>query len=171
IIVPKKKDKKVVKENKFSIHLVCGGGTGKEIMNYLDKYQIEVSCGVLNRGDTDWEEAKRLNYKIIEIPPFAPIDQKAIESVKEEIEKSDMVVVANTPFGWGNIDNIEVLNKIKNKEIIFLIEDNIAKRDFTEGKVASIMEKIKGENKIYKVDNIKKLFDFIKQNYEENIYD
>ncbi len=171
IIVPRKKNSQKRRENNFKVHLICGGGTGKDIMNILNDLNIKVSCGVLNRGDSDWEEAKRLNYEVVEIPPFAPIDENAVEKNKKRIGNSDLIIVSNTPFGWGNIDNIEVLTSLEKKDILFMTKQDVKVRDFTEGKTTELFEKIKKNNNVHEINNNKELCSFINNNYKEILYD
>ncbi len=171
IIVPRKKNSQKRRENNFKVHLICGGGTGKDIMNILNDLNIKVSCGVLNRGDSDWEEAKRLNYGVVEIPPFAPINQNAVENNKTKIEKSDLIIVSNTPFGWGNLDNIKVLAGFENKDILFMTKQDVETRDFTEGKTTELFETIKKNNNVREINNNKELCSFINTKYKEILYD
>lgn len=171
IIVPRKKNSQKRRDNNFKVHLICGGGTGKDIMNILNDLNIKVSSGVLNRGDSDWEEAKRLNYEVVEIPPFAPIDQNAVEKNKAKIEKADLIIVSNTPFGWGNLDNIKVLTSFENKDILFMTKQDVEARDFTDGKTTELFKKIKRHNNVREINNNKELCSFINTKYKEILYD
>jgi iron complex transport system ATP-binding protein len=170
IIVPRKKGSKQKIKSDFKVHLISGGGTGKKIMNILNDLKVNVSCGVLNRGDSDWEEAKRLNFDIVEIPPFAPIDKKAVAKNKKKIKNADLIIVSGTPFGWGNLDNIKVLNNFENKDIIF-IDDNLDKRDFTDGEFTQILSEIQKNNNVYEINTDKELCNFLNTKYEEILYD
>jgi len=171
IIIPRQKSSYNLRENEFKVHLICGGGTGKDIMNILNELNISVSTGVLNRGDSDWEEAKKLNYEIVEIPPFAPIDEKSVKKNKEKMGKADLIIISNTPFGWGNLDNIKVLANFSNKDILFMRENKLEERDFTEGKFTQLYDKIKKENNVNEINNKKELCNFINSKYEEILYD
>ncbi|MFO7815457.1 MAG: ABC transporter ATP-binding protein [Halanaerobiales bacterium] len=171
IIIPRKMNSQKRRDNDFMVHLICGGGTGKDIMNILNDLNIKVSCGVLNRGDSDWEEAKRLNYEVVEIPPFAPIDEDSVEKNKAKIKKSNLIIVSNTPFGWGNLDNIKVLAEFVNKDILFMTKQDVETRDFTEGKTLELFKKIKKNNDVHEINNNKKLCSFINTKYEEILYD
>lgn len=171
IIIPRQKSSYNLRENEFKVHLICGGGTGKDIMNILNELNISVSTGVLNRGDSDWEEAKKLNYEIVEIPPFAPIDEKSVKKNKEKMGKADLIIISNTPFGWGNLDNIKVLANFSNKDILFMRENKLEERDFTEGKFTQLYEKIKKDNNVNEIKNKKELCNFINSKYEEILYD
>ena len=170
IIVPRKKGSTQNIKSDFKVHLISGGGTGKNIMNILNDLKVNVSCGVLNRGDSDWEEAKRLNFDTVEIPPFAPIDKKAVSRNKEKINNSDLIIVSGTPFGWGNLDNIKVLNNFKDKDIIF-IDDDLDKRDFTDGEFTQILSEIEKKNNVFEIKTDKELCNFLNTKYKEILYD
>lgn len=171
IIVPKQKKPAVRTESDLKVHLICGGGTGKDIMNILNDLKITVSCGVLNKGDSDWELAKKLNYELIEIEPFAPIDKKALKEHEKMIKKSNLIIISNTPFGWGNLGNIRVLADFKGKDILFVKKSDFEDRDFTEGEFTELYKKIEKNNNVYEVKSNKKIISFIKSKYKEFLYE
>ncbi len=171
IIIPRQKGSQQMRAHDFKVHLICGGGTGNDIMNILNDLNIGVSTGVLNRGDSDWESAKRFNFEVVEIPPFAPIDERAVQENKEKMQKADLIIISDTPFGWGNLDNIKVLADFNDKDILFMMNNDLQKRDFTEGKFTELYEEIKENNNVNEIDSNKKLCNFINSKYEEILYD
>ena len=48
---------RVMKENsslsQIRVHVVCGGGSGEKILERINSLGAQVTCGVLNRGDSD----------------------------------------------------------------------------------------------------------------------
>ncbi|MCR4430661.1 MAG: ABC transporter ATP-binding protein [Tepidanaerobacteraceae bacterium] len=117
------------------VHVICGGGEGKRVLNYLKNRGYEVSAGVLNKGDTDWLTAKMLGFSVIEEAPFSPIsDDKIAENIKY-ISNADAIILTNVPFGFGNLKNLICLKKILHlrKKIFFVEETNIESRDYTNG--------------------------------------
>src|SRR6056297_2468414 len=48
IIIPRQRGSQKIVDKDFHIHLICGGGTGKNIMNILKDLKVNVTCGVLN---------------------------------------------------------------------------------------------------------------------------
>ena len=118
------------------VHLVCGGGKGAFLMDRLYQHGVDVSCGVLNVGDTDWHKARQLGLEVAEEAPFAPVSPKAVEVNRQLIEKSDLIVVLPVPIGNGNLVNLEeVLAAQVNlkKKVVIIEQENIEKRDFTGG--------------------------------------
>jgi len=143
ILLEKRKVKKG--EKKLKIHVVAGGGSGSNLMEELVVEGYEVTAGVLNIGDSDWLKAKELDLAIVAEDPFSPITaQKAEENLKM-IEKADLVLLANIPFGPGNMANLEVLRQAlaEKKEAIALKEEEFIKRDYTGGKATAIFEELR----------------------------
>jgi len=125
------------------LHVICGGGEGEKLLYYLSQRGYKVSTGVLNKGDTDWKVAKLLGITIVEEAPFSPITE---EKVKENIcliNQSDAVILANIPFGFGNLINLSCLNQVSPKKVFILEEKDIRDRDYTKGKAAEIYNQIK----------------------------
>lgn len=171
IIIPRQRGSQKIVDKDFHIHLICGGGTGKDIMNLLNDLNIGVSTGVLNRGDSDWEEAKRLNYEVVEIPPFAPIDKEAVKKNEKKMKKADLIIISDTPFGWGNLDNIKSMANFEGKDILFMINNDLEQRDFTEGKFTELYKQIKDNNNVNEIKSHKELCNYINSKYKENSYD
>lgn len=133
------------------LHVICGGGEGEELLSYLGQRGYEVSVGVLNKGDSDWETARRLGFDIVEEIPFSPIsDENAAKNISY-IEKADAVILANIPFGLGNLKNIMCLEGFIGRKDIYILEENdINERDYTNGAVVKIYNKIKDKAVVFK---------------------
>lgn len=128
-----------------SLHVICGGGEGEKLLYYLSQRGYKVSTGVLNKGDTDWKVARLLGFTIVEEIPFSPItDEKVSENISH-INESDAVILANIPFGYGNLKNLACLRQLVAHKRTFIIEENsIVHRDYTDGKATKIYNEIKG---------------------------
>ncbi|HHY04593.1 MAG TPA: ABC transporter ATP-binding protein [Thermoanaerobacterales bacterium] len=132
------------------IHLICGGGEGETLLNYLGNRGYQVSVGVLNKGDTDLNTAKMLGFSIIEERPFSTIsNQKIMENIKY-MQDADAIIIANIPFGNGNIKNLNCLENVSNDKMIIILEEKpIETRDYTNGIASKIYKKIKSKSKVY----------------------
>lgn len=127
-----------------NLHVVCGGGEGEKLLYYLSQRGYEVSAGVLNKGDTDWKVARLLGFTIVEEVPFSPITDEKISENISQINKSDAVILANIPFGFGNLKNLACLKQlVAHKRTFILEEKSIVNRDYTNGKAAEIYNEIK----------------------------
>ncbi|MGB2841065.1 MAG: ABC transporter ATP-binding protein [Halobacteriota archaeon] len=120
----------------ITIHLICGGGEGASLMHLLTAKGYKVTAGVVNMLDTDCEVARLLNIPVVTEAPFSPITEEAFQAHLALIEQADVVVLCNTPFGFGNLKNMdaaEVALGEMGKSVLVLEADKIEERDFTDG--------------------------------------
>ncbi|HUV03727.1 MAG TPA: ABC transporter ATP-binding protein [Armatimonadota bacterium] len=127
---------------KFKVHVICGGGSGGPIFARLLEVGCEVSAGVINIGDTDQEAAESLGIEYVEDAPFSPISAAAERANLEFIGLADAVIVADVPFGSGNLANlrhaVRACEMGKHVAIIGAL-DTFAARDFADGEAARIL--------------------------------
>lgn len=119
----------------FRVHLVAGGGMASQLMGQLVLEGYEVTVGVLNRGDGDWLSAKDLGLVILDIPAFVDIDRETSQKNLEFMTRADAVVVADIPFGHGNLENLRAVCEAARTGIpVILIETrSMEERDYTGG--------------------------------------
>ncbi|MEM0302892.1 MAG: ABC transporter ATP-binding protein [Archaeoglobaceae archaeon] len=101
-VIPKVKSSR----NGKKVHLICGGGSGSDIIHLLNINGFSVSAGVLNALDSDWDTISELGGEIIDAPPFSEISDEAFYRNLEAIKKADAVVLANLSIGKGNFKNL-----------------------------------------------------------------
>ncbi|MEC9488100.1 MAG: ABC transporter ATP-binding protein [Halanaerobium sp.] len=130
---------------RLKAHLITGGGAGKGLLNILHKMGLELSVGVLNKGDADWEEAKKLKLPVITAEPFSPVTKGEKERLQATIEECQLLIIANLPFGYGNLANLEVAAEYEG-EMLLLEEEVIEKRDFTDGRAAKLWNRCKARS-------------------------
>ena len=124
------------KNNEITVHLICGGGVGASLMYLLSENGYNVTAGVVNLLDTDHEVAQLLNIPVVTEAPFSPITEDAFYEHIKQIENADVVVLCNSPVGFGNLKNVEaaeVALEQLGKKVIIVETDPIEKRDFTDG--------------------------------------
>jgi iron complex transport system ATP-binding protein len=145
---------KIKPAEELRIHVVCGGGTGASLMKLLYEKGCYVTTGVLNLLDTDNEAASALGIQAVSEAPFSPITSEAHKKNLEMIEKADVVVLTNAPFGFGNLKNLEaVATAREKKKFVILVEQTpIRERDFTGGKAQKIFQKLKKNAVVVKSD-------------------
>lgn len=95
------------------VHLVCGAGSGRELMHQLLVAGYEVTAGVLGVGDSDREAAERLDVEYIDAPPFSRITDEQHEAHLRLIDAADHVVVCAMAVGVNNLRNLEAVGKAK----------------------------------------------------------
>ena len=129
-------------QNGKKVHLICGGGSGSEIMGRLYNSGYEITAGVLSAGDMDWKTARDLNIEYTESVPFAGISREAYEKNLNMAIEADTLIVTSVYFGKDNSLNGEMLlePELRDKEILLTNFDSISERDFTPGKISRIYE-------------------------------
>jgi len=144
-----------IKKNNIKAHVICGGGSGSEIISNLFRSGFEVSAGVLSIGDLDWKVSKDFDLKVAEDIPFTRISDAAYLINKKLAADADYIVVTDLYIGKANIRNIEVLleEELESKPILILGDESIAQRDITEGVVLSLYNKIKNRKSSITVSN------------------
>jgi len=115
-----------------SVHIICGGGSGVQLMKVLHGKRYNVTVGVLNVLDSDYEVAVALGIPTVEEAPFSRITDETYERNLELILNSDMVVVANAFFGEGNLLNLKATKTALDHHIpVILVESTpFSERNF-----------------------------------------
>lgn len=88
------------------VHVICGGGSGKELLHLLSTEGYSVSAGVLNALDSDWEIVSEIGGMIVDAPPFSEISEDAHQRNLEAIKNSEAVILADLSIGRGNLKNL-----------------------------------------------------------------
>ncbi len=117
------------------LHLICGGGGGSYLMEILHRQGYEVSAGVINRQDSDSEVAGMLGIAVSEAPPFSPIGETEHAANLRLIGEAQAVILADIPFGRGNLRNLKAAREALSwgKPVAICDFRPIAARDFTGG--------------------------------------
>lgn len=120
--------------------VIAGGGAGAVVYYALMTAGWRISTGVLNLLDTDEEVARALRLTHITEQPFSPIGDDAYHRAQQLAQTADAIVIAETPFGWGNLRNLELAAwaQAQGKPIYALATMPIEKRDFTQGAAAQL---------------------------------
>ncbi len=127
------------------IHVICGGGSGSEIIGRLYSEGYDLSSGVLAIGDLDWKISRENNIQIAEEIPFAGISGEAYAKNKELALGADVIILAGLYVGKSNEKNLELLleEELKQKPVLILEDESFAERDYTGGSGLRIYEMIK----------------------------
>ncbi|MDH5437653.1 MAG: ABC transporter ATP-binding protein [Candidatus Bathyarchaeota archaeon] len=138
---------KPLSSRNLSVHLICGAGTGTTLMKILVNEGYNVTAGVLNVLDTDYETARLLKIPVTSEAPFSPITEETHRANLEMISKASAVVLTAVPFGYGNLRNLEAAKEaLKRGNPTFVIEEvPIEQRDFTKGKAKKHLTELKSK--------------------------
>jgi iron complex transport system ATP-binding protein len=124
--------------------VIAGGGAGAELYYALLAAGWRVSTGVLNLLDTDEEIARALKLEHITEPPFSPISDEAFQRAQQIVADADAVVIADTPFGHGNLRNLQLAlwAQTQGVPVYALATRPIEQRDFTEGEATRLWHQL-----------------------------
>ena len=131
----------------LSVHLICGAGTGTTLMKILVDEGYNVTAGVLNVLDTDYETAQLLKIPVASDAPFSPITEETHRANLEMVSRASAVVVTAVPFAHGNLRNLEAATEALKRGIpTFVIEDiPVERRDYTRGEAKKRLMELKGK--------------------------
>lgn len=125
--------------DKVNVHIICGGGSGAPLMKMLYDRGYDLTAGVLNVLDSDYEVAASLSIPTVEEAPFSQITRESHKRNLKFILNSNVIIVANAVFGKGNLKNLEAAKTAADHNIpIILVESTpFAERNFAgkEGKI------------------------------------
>jgi cobalamin transport system ATP-binding protein len=120
-------------DNLPRIHVLCGGGTGEEILRRLHLVGYRLSAGPLNRGDSDQLLAAALGIETILEEPFSALSSQALTVAGEFCRDADALVVAPIFWGCGNLASLDLAAAVLGEGRPVLLVDPQLERDFTGG--------------------------------------
>lgn len=126
--------------NGRTVHLVCGAGTGTQLMYMLRSHGYNVTTGALNVLDSDYDTAVQLRIPAVSEAPFSPITPEAYAQVVGMMKESDIVVISDVPFGWGNLKNLEAVLEA-DRPVIIVEKSQVS--DFTNGNATGLLKKLR----------------------------
>lgn len=129
---------------KTKVHLICGAGTGVELMRQLVRLGFAVSVGVVNVADSDQVEAEALDLPRVEEAPFSAIGEEAYRRNVELARAAEVVIVTAAPFGRGNLANLEAAVRARGagRRVLVIDEPPMAGRDFADGEAIALQRQL-----------------------------
>ncbi|MDR3685918.1 MAG: ATP-binding cassette domain-containing protein [Coriobacteriia bacterium] len=134
-VTPVLREESVAGEPRGRVLVVGGSGVAASLMRRLVLCGWHVSAGALNTGDADQLVAEALRVEHVELPPFAPMDADAESRVRALADGSDVIVIAEVPFGHGNVANLRAAVESGRRLVLVGSVDG---RDFTGGEAATL---------------------------------
>ncbi|HKL25045.1 MAG TPA: ABC transporter ATP-binding protein, partial [Desulfuromonadales bacterium] len=99
---------RIWKEQAPRVHLICGGGSGGTLLRRLQVAGCRVTAGPLNRGDSDQILSAALGIESILEEPFRAMSTRALAAADQLCRAADLLVVAPTFWGEGNLPNLDL---------------------------------------------------------------
>ncbi len=148
-------------EARRSVHIICGGGAGSDIMRLLHGRGFRLSTGVLNIFDSDYATATELGVPCVTEAPFSRISEQALAHLNRSLERADSIVVTAMPIGEGNVDNIRILQRYRNRQILFLDSEGAPGfQDFTGGEATALITDLTDHGAV-RVDRVDRLLQIL----------
>ncbi|AIJ05237.1 hypothetical protein JH146_0387 [Methanocaldococcus bathoardescens] len=95
------------------VFVVCGGGSGANVLRYLVKNGYKVYCGVLHENDIDYAIAKAMEVEIVEEKAYQPISEENYNKALKYLKMCDVVIDTNFPVGEMNRLNLKLIENAK----------------------------------------------------------
>lgn len=121
------------------VHIICGGGSGSTMLEAFHNRGWQVTCGVLNTGDSDCELCRSLGIETIEERPYSDIGDEAYEKNLKAMSLADVVVLADVDIGRSNLRNVQMLREVENQKLYLLREKA---GDYTGGRADKIIAEL-----------------------------
>jgi iron complex transport system ATP-binding protein len=137
------------------VHVICGGGSGSDIIGRLHSEGFDLSSGVLAIGDLDWKISKENDVLISEEVPFVGISEEAYMKNRKLAAEADALVLTGLYLGKSNEKNLELLleEELAGKPLFILADESFGERDYTGGTALKLYESIKGRANAILADN------------------
>ena len=142
--IPLTNQKNKALKKDWTVHVICGGGSGALLIRRLTNEGWGVTTGVLNLLDTDQEVATSLGIQTVTEAPFSPITEEAYKQNVQLAQNANAVVVTDFLVGRGNVMNLKVAKTILQRGVdtILIGSDTITDRDYTEGEGTALVKEL-----------------------------
>jgi len=125
------------------VHVICGGGSGGELLRRLHLAGCHLTVGPLNRGDSDQLLARALELEVVLEEPFRAMSPAALDSARALCLACDLLLVAPTFWGPGNLVNLDLASQALEHGIPVLLVAPSPENDFIQGKAWQKIESIR----------------------------
>jgi iron complex transport system ATP-binding protein len=132
------------------VHLICGAGSGRELMHRLQTAGLTVSACVLGEGDNDREAALRLGIEHIAAPPFSAVTPEQDAAHRDLVRSADTVLVCDMAIGPGNFANLMAAGEAKN--LLLLERPSPDEWDYVGGQAHGVFQQLSAKGRIISRD-------------------
>ena len=127
------------------VHMICGAGSGRDLMQRLQVEGFAVTACVLGEGDNDREAALRLGIDHVTSQPFSVVTPEQDAAHRELVRSADIVLLCDMAIGPGNFANLMAAGEAK--KLLMLERPAPEEWDYTggQGQAVFIQLKVKAE--------------------------
>lgn len=144
------------------VHLICGGGSGGTLLRRLQLAGCRLTTGPLNRGDSDQILAAALGLESVLEEPFRAMSTQVLRAAGELCRKADLLVVAPTFWGEGNLANLDLARDTLVSGGRVLLVAAAPEQDFCQGQAWQKIEALRQAGAAMAVDT-DAVLDFLHQ--------
>ncbi len=121
------------------LHVVCGGGTGAQLLSRLHGLGYRITAGPLSDLDDDAQTAATLGLEVVLTPPVGVPRAGALDRVRELLAEADGVVLTPFAVGKGNLENLTLATELPlGKPLYLVVGGEFARRDHTGGEASRL---------------------------------
>ena len=144
-------------EGEMKVHLICGGGSGSELMYILRDAGIVVTAGPLGSGDTDRMVADILGIEYIPTLAFQAVSDEILLIHQNRLLDADLVIFCNMPIGPNNLKNLEAAGLANN--LLIMGDEALGLRDLTNGEASEKYAQLVRDNARVDINEILQVID------------
>lgn len=115
------------------VHVICGGGSGGDLLRRLHVAGCQLSVGPLNRGDSDQELAAALGLATSLEQPFCRMSPASLQAAEALCRQAGLLVIAATCWGPGNLPALALAREARQRGQHVLLIAPDREQDFTGG--------------------------------------
>lgn len=127
-------------ESNVSVHLICGAGSGRDLMQRLQVEGFTVTACVLGDGDNDHEAALRLGIEHVVSQPFSVVTPEQDAAHRELIRSADVTLLCDMAIGPGNFANLMAAGEAK--KLALLERPDPSEWDYTGGQGEAVFRQL-----------------------------
>jgi len=136
-----------------TVHVICGGGSGSDLIRRLLSRKIRVSLGVLNVGDSDYLIGKTLGLAMAAEAPFSPISEKAFAENKALMARADLIILERLYVGRGNLGNLKAAVEAVQEGRRVLVLESDPSQDYTGGEAREYYQRLRDGGATFCIDH------------------
>jgi iron complex transport system ATP-binding protein len=142
-VTPVRKAGMVQSRASKTVHVICGGGSGSDLIRRLLSRGIRVTLGVLNMGDSDYLIGKTMGLTMAAEAPFSPISEKVYTENRALAARADLIVLERLYVGRGNLGNLKTaVQAIREGRRVLVLESDPS-YDYTGGDAREYYEELR----------------------------